>query len=248
MNLPGHAMGDEPRQPVLRCVLLETFEPGEGIEAMSGYPVDRRQHGQHAQYGIGNGHAFEHIDAIFQKLAGRVQIVELVQHFAEQRRRETRGFGGGAAALVGVEENVAADAFDLDEPAFQRIAEPRDAAAVQRAGRRAHERRAVDEKWWRFALNPPRLFIVAATHVDPRKQVIATAHGEAVGLGGDLQQVWQHRHRLVRVVALDGERRLQQDEAVTRVRVAFGNIGLKAGEGCRAGFEFARVQLKMHHP
>ncbi len=78
---------------MLLRIFVEALEVREGVELVMFDPVRRGQHGQRPQHCIGDRHALQHIDVIFEHTPRCVRLIELVLHFAEQRSREVRCFG-----------------------------------------------------------------------------------------------------------------------------------------------------------
>ncbi|MCY1297968.1 hypothetical protein D9M70_474280 [compost metagenome] len=201
----------------------------------------------HAQHGIGDGHAFEHVDAVFEQLARGVQVVVLVQHFAQQRGGKILRLGAGAAVphLLDFAQHVAADAFDLRHVAFHRMAEPGQAAAVEHAAGGAQQRHAVDQQRWRLGMDGARALVVAQVHVQQRQQVVARAHVEGREIRRSRFDLGQQRQRAGGVVAQQHQAEAQQRQPVAQRGVAGpgADIGVEPVGAGGTAVEVAREHL-----
>ncbi|MNE85833.1 hypothetical protein D3C80_1828750 [compost metagenome] len=93
-----------------------------------------------------------------------LDVVHLVQHFAEQRDGHVHRFGARLAAALGLVEHFAIDPLGLVHPALHGIAEADQAAALESPARGAQQWHAVDHQRRPLDLDTPCFLIVAAMH------------------------------------------------------------------------------------
>ncbi|MNZ47282.1 hypothetical protein D3C78_649910 [compost metagenome] len=172
-----------------------------------------------------------------------LDVVHLVQHFAEQGDGHVHRFGAGLAAALGLVEHLAVDPLGLVHAALHGIAEADQAAPLQRTARRAEQRGAVDRQHRAFELDTPRFLVVAVMHAQPRAQIDGAANRRGIGALRRVHQLRQHRQRPVGVVTLDGEEGAYQGQAEAVFPVVVRNIPVELFHAFDAGGELAGVDM-----
>ncbi|MNP18941.1 hypothetical protein D3C76_1114470 [compost metagenome] len=84
-HLPGQAIGLQAFQAEFGRVLIESLDIGQGFLMIARQPLHIPQHLHYAQHRIRNGDSFQDIDPARQQLERGVNVISLVQHFAQQR-------------------------------------------------------------------------------------------------------------------------------------------------------------------
>ncbi|MCY1297688.1 hypothetical protein D9M70_471390 [compost metagenome] len=71
-------MREQPVQAQLGCIVFEAIEVGERVQRVAADPVRGRQGRQDLQHGVGDRHALEHIDPLFEQPDRARGVVVLV--------------------------------------------------------------------------------------------------------------------------------------------------------------------------
>ncbi|MCY1217636.1 hypothetical protein D9M72_295550 [compost metagenome] len=238
-----HAVQAEPLR-----IVFDLFQMGQGIERAAGHAAGARQHQHHAHHRVGNRHALQHVEPFLDEACRGGRVVQFVEHLGQQAGRHAGGIDAAAAALVGLEQHVAVDALGLDHLAFDRMRQPDQATADQRAEGRAVQHLPFDQRRLLVELDAARALVLAAVDIEPAQDVAPPGPGDAIRPVGRVLQLRQDRHRAERVVALHRQQAAQQREPVAHGGRGVGQVDAQLGDGARALGQPAFVHLDPGHP
>ena len=234
----GQRAGQQPRKVLADGVVLQPFHARHRFGALAEQPLRAGQRDHGTQHRVRNGDALQHADAVLQKRAHRLELVELVQHLAQQAGGRADDADLRRFRPLGFAQRLPDEAFGFAHAPLERQAHACKAAAHQVAVRA----RAVARGLLQHVLS---LGVLTAVHEHPRQHVAAPGQRDRVGVIGDGQQFRLDRLHGIGVVALHGEAATQQRDTVTLRLIDRLRVALHAPQAGAQPVQIAGVHLQV---